>query len=419
MILSMTNYFQLCGFLYWHEDIKKDRRDDNFIDLYSVREIIHKTRFGRDFPQELNEAECFTIYYGDEFNMQHLIINAPGDEDAIKTWVGGLKNFVYKLQTEPFMNQYGRMILREYRLAQTGGRSHGFNNQMAPPPNSTQLVNYFKSRGIPKTEIRRHQREHQEVTNVASFERLFQKYIMDSQNEKLLSSIMVSTSRHEESGGVKFGQYEISQLFDNENGEDVHDFLGKSFKSNIEGLVHSGIDSEHTMTKNEIYLLLFSDENSILDPDFVNTEASPEYLSAPMSHYWINSSHNTYLTGNQYASHSTVECYVRALRQGCRCIELDCWDGDNNEPDIWHGHTMTSKVKFIEVVKVIAEHAFETTDLPLILSIENHCKMEQQDMMAFHFKQYFGDMLLVRPFDSLETEVSSRIQGRVIRSKNS
>ena len=82
--------------------------------------------------------------------MQHLIINAPGDEDAIKTWVGGLKNFVYKLQTEPFMNQYGRMILREYRLAQTGGRSHGFNNQMAPPPNSTQLVNYFKSRGIPK-----------------------------------------------------------------------------------------------------------------------------------------------------------------------------------------------------------------------------------------------------------------------------
>ena len=105
--------FKLCGFLYWHEDIKKDRRDDNFIDLYSVREIIHKTRFGRDFPQELNEAECFTIYYGDEFNMQHLIINAPGDEDAIKTWVSGLKNFVHKLQTEPFMNQYGRIYLSD------------------------------------------------------------------------------------------------------------------------------------------------------------------------------------------------------------------------------------------------------------------------------------------------------------------
>ena len=52
------------------------------------------------------------------------------------------------------------------------------------------------------------------------------------------------------------------------------------------------------------------------DPDFVNSEATDDELDAPMSHYWINSSHNTYLTGNQYSSHSTVECYVRALRQG-------------------------------------------------------------------------------------------------------
>ena len=49
--------------------------------------------------------------------------------------------------------------------------------------------------------------------------------------------------------------------------------------------------------------------------------------------------------------------------KSCRCVELDCWDGPNGEPIIYHGYTMTSKVLFRDVIKAINAYAFKVSEL--------------------------------------------------------
>jgi hypothetical protein len=112
------------------------------------------------------------------------------------------------------------------------------------------------------------------------------------------------------------------------------------------------------------------------------------------------------LLEDQLKGASSVEAYKNAFAKGCRCVELDCWDGeDKSMPIIYHGHTLTSKITFKEVIETIRDYGFRTTDYPVILSLEVHCGIEGQQAMAKIVKDILGPAGMLPPQPEAEGSI--------------
>jgi phosphatidylinositol phospholipase C delta len=54
-----------------------------------------------------------------------------------------------------------------------------------------------------------------------------------------------------------------------------------------------------------------------------NSRIEAPDMTRPLTEYYISSSHNTYLVGEQWRGESTVEGYIRVLLADCRCVESE------------------------------------------------------------------------------------------------
>jgi hypothetical protein len=139
------------------------------------------------------------------------------------------------------------------------------------------------------------------------------------------------------------------------------------------------------------------------NPILAHPDPAKKDWSHPFNEYFISSSHNTYLVGHQLYGDSTTEGYRNVLQRGCRCIEIDVWDGDDGEPEVFHGYTLTKEIKFKDVCRAIKKYAFSDKEGerfegpgegPVIISLECHAGIDQQKKMVHIMEKEWGDSLV-------------------------
>ena len=180
----------------------------------------------------------------------------------------------------------------------------------------------------------------------------------------------------------------VRQLWSHIQGSDLPKEVAKLLGSRF------GVYGTDFLDAHGLQQLLLSEHNELFDPAAATAHLADGYMDHPLTDYFIASSHNSYLVGDQYRSQSDCRMYEQQLKDGCRCLEIDCWDGQDGEPEVTHGFTLTSRIKFYDVVVSIEKFAFEVSEYPVILSLEMHCSLPQQEKIARYMRTIFGAKLM-------------------------
>ncbi|KAK9727127.1 hypothetical protein RND81_05G259900 [Saponaria officinalis] len=139
-------------------------------------------------------------------------------------------------------------------------------------------------------------------------------------------------------------------------------------------------------------------------------------MTAPLAHYFLYTGHNSYLTGNQLSSNSSIDPIIRALNNGVRVIELDLWPSKKGDVEVCHGRTLTSSVKLSKCLQAIKDNAFKVSEFPVIITFEDHLENALlRKKVAEMVNATFGAMLYRRA-DFPEFPSPETLKGKILIS---
>ncbi|XP_029309358.1 1-phosphatidylinositol 4,5-bisphosphate phosphodiesterase delta-1-like [Cottoperca gobio] len=387
-----TRYFRLmddCKTM-WRESKKIFKTNQTFVinDISAVR-MGRQSDGLRKYTEEQVENRCFSIMFKGHRKNLDLIASS---EDEARQWVNSLQKIVSN------MNNLSSQKNTEHWLFSCLRKS-----------------DENKDDKLSLSEIKDFLRRINVEVDDDFAELLFEK--CDKSNSGYLAGEEIqhfyNLLTHREELDVIYGEYAKTTGF--MSPQNLVDFLikeqiEKATLADAHNIIHKYEPDENAkekklLSKDGFLMYMHQPEALVLNPD--HREVYQD-MSQPLNQYFISSSHNTYLMEDQLQGPSSTEAYVRALLKSCRCVELDCWDGSDEEPEIYHGYTLTSKILFKDAIKAIKEYAFKTSDYPVILSLENHCSVKQQEVMAHHMSSILGSALVTSPLgDGMPTDFPS------------
>ncbi|XP_042737104.1 1-phosphatidylinositol 4,5-bisphosphate phosphodiesterase eta-1 isoform X2 [Lagopus leucura] len=388
----------------WRPSRKSEKAKIIIDSIYKVTEGRQSEIFHRHAEGNFDPSCCFTIYHGNHLESLDLITSNP--EEA-RTWITGLKYLMAGISDEDSLAK--RQRTHDHWVKQTFEEADKNGDGLLNIEEIHQLMHKLNV-NLPRRKVRQmfQEADTDENQGTLNFEEFSVFYKMMSLRRDLYLLLLSYSDKKDHLTVEELAQFlKVEQKMSNVTPEYCLDIIQK-FEVSEENKEQNVLGIEGFTN------FMRSPACDVFNP--LHCEVHQD-MDQPLCNYFIASSHNTYLTGDQLLSQSRVEMYARVLQDGCRCIEVDCWDGPDGEPVVHHGYTLTSKIFFRDVAETINKYAFIKNEFPVILSIENHCSIQQQKKIAQYLKEILGDKLdlsSVVTGDSRQLPSPQNLKGKIL-----
>ncbi|NXS61270.1 PLCD4 phosphodiesterase, partial [Brachypteracias leptosomus] len=323
----------------WYQSKRTGKTESAFSisDVETVREG-HQSEVLQSLAEEFPPERCFTIvFYGRRSNLDLI----AGSAEEAQCWVQGLRQLIEPRSFPLTSALVSRTWIRDWFQKADKNKDGRMNFK--------EVQRLLKMMNVDMNEdhaLRLFQAADKSESGTLEGEEFVLFYKALTQREEVLSLFQDFSE-----DGKKLTLLELvdflrqEQLEDEDTEELAMELIDKYEPSET-------ARARHVLSADGFLMYLCSPEGSIFNP---RHQVLWQDMTQPLCHYFISSSHNTYLMEDQLRGHSSIEGYIRALKRGCRCLEVDCWDGPNGEPMVYHGHTFTSKIPFREVVTTLGK----------------------------------------------------------------